>query len=77
MLVTPLRPVEILVGKALPGFLIGLAEASVIILVATFWFRVPPLMQDITLLNPLRYFMGVLRGVFLEGTPIDLLVHQF
>ena len=29
LLVTPLRPVEILIGKALPGLLIGLVEATV------------------------------------------------
>ena len=28
LLVTPLRPVEILIGKALPGFVIGLVEAT-------------------------------------------------
>jgi ABC-2 type transport system permease protein len=138
LLVTPLRPVEILIGKSLPGFLIGLAEASVIILAAVLWFKVPllghlftlytgivlfllsgvgvglmissfaatqqqgllgafmflvpaiilsgfatpirnmpQLVQDITLLDPLRYFMVVLRGVFLEGTPFHLLIGQF
>ena len=41
LLVTPLRPVEILLGKALPGFIIGVAEATLIILVATLWFEIP------------------------------------
>ena len=138
LLVTPLRPVEILIGKALPGFLIGLAEATVIILIAVNWFRIPllgslatlyfgiilfllsaigvglmisslsvtqqqgllgaflflvpaiilsgfttpianmpPFIQNITLLNPMRHFMVVLRGVFLEGTPFHLLTGQF
>lgn len=138
LLVTPLRPVEILIGKTLPGFIIGLTEASVIMLVAVFWFKVPllgnlltlytgimlfllsgvgvglmissfavtqqqgllgafifmvpaiilsgfatpirnmpELVQDITLLDPLRYFMVVLRSVFLEGTPFHLLIPQF
>lgn len=137
LLVTPLRPAEILVGKALPGFLIGLVEASVIAAVAVFWFQVPlrgdlatlyaglalfllsavgaglmisslavtqqqgllgaflflvpsiilsgfatPIanmpeaVQTITLFNPLRYFMSIIRGVFLKGTPIELLVHE-
>jgi ABC-2 type transport system permease protein len=31
----------------------------------------------ITLLNPLRYFMVVIRGVFLEKTPFLMLVDQF
>jgi ABC-2 type transport system permease protein len=138
LLVTPLRPVEILLGKTLPGFIIGLLEASAIIAIAVFWFEIPlrgslltlytgvvlfllsavgvglmisslavtqqqgllgaflfmvpavilsgfatPIanmpepVQWITLLDPLRYFLVILRGVFLEGTPMALLVHQF
>ena len=41
LLVTPLRPAEILVGKALPGLIIGTVEASFSILVVVFWFEVP------------------------------------
>ena len=138
LLVTPLHPAEILIGKALPGFLIGIAEASLIVLVTVFWFKVPllgslftlytgvllfllsavgiglmisslavtqqqgmlgafffmvpaiilsgfatpirnmpSLVQNLTLLNPMRYFLLVLRGVFLEGTPFHLLIPQF
>jgi ABC-2 type transport system permease protein len=138
LLVTPFRPLEILIGKALPGFIIGFGEATVIILMATLWFQVPlrgsiltlyvglfffllstvgmglmisslsltqqqgllgaflfivpsvilsgfatPIanmphwVQQFTLINPMRYFLIVLRGVFLEGTPFPLLVSQF
>ena len=138
LLVTPLRPGEILLGKAIPSFLIGIAEATVIILVAVFWFKVPllgslltlytgvvlfllsaigrglmisslavtqqqgllgaffflvpsiilsgfatpianmpPIVQDLTLINPMRYFMVVLRGVFLEGTSFHVLTQPF
>ncbi len=41
LLVTPYRPWEILVGKAAPGFIVGLGEATLIITVAVFWFRIP------------------------------------
>ncbi len=41
LLVTPLRPIDILLGKGLPGVLIGLIEASVIIVAAVWWFEVP------------------------------------
>ena len=41
LLVTPLRQIDILLGKGLPGLLIGLVEASVIIAAAVFWFHVP------------------------------------
>ncbi len=138
LLVTPLRPVEILVGKALPGFMIGMAEATLIILIAVFWFEVPlrgslaalyiglflflmsgigvglmisslsvtqqqgllgaflflvpavilsgfttpianmpAIVQKLTLLNPMRYFMVVLRGVFLEKAPWSLMISQY
>lgn len=41
LLVTPLRPVEILVGKTAPAVLIGLLEATLIVAAAQLWFRVP------------------------------------
>lgn len=41
LLVTPLRPWEILVGKTMPALLIGLIESSLIIAVAGWWFEVP------------------------------------
>ena len=41
LLVTPYRPWEILLGKAVPGLVIGGGEASLIAAVAVFWFGVP------------------------------------
>ncbi len=41
ILVTPMRPIDILLGKSIPGLLIGLIEGSVIILATVFWFKVP------------------------------------
>jgi len=137
LLVTPMNPVEILIGKALPGFLIGIAEATLVTLAAVFWFKVPflgsiatlyvgiflfllsavgvglmissiavtqqqgllgafffmvpaiilsgfatpirnmpAIVQDLTLINPMRYFLVVLRGVFLQGTPFRLLIPE-
>ena len=38
LLVTPLRPVEILLGKSVPGILIGLIEGSFILLMVIYWF---------------------------------------
>lgn len=138
LLVTPLRPVEILIGKSIPGILIGLTEGSFILLMAVYWFDVPlrgsigalylgmllfllsaigiglmisslaitqqqgilgaflflvpsvilsgfatPIanmpepVQYLTLLNPMRYFMVILRGVFLEGDSYKLLFNQY
>ena len=41
LLVTPLRPAEILVGKAIPGIVVGLIDANIIIAAALLWFRLP------------------------------------
>ena len=39
--------------------------------------NMPRPVQYLTLLNPMRYFMAVLRSVFLEATPFHLLNNQF
>lgn len=41
LLVTPFRPVEIMAGKAIPSILVGLTQATLILLVAQLWFRIP------------------------------------
>lgn len=41
LLVSPLRPFEILMGKALPAILIGIAEGSIIVLAAIWVFQIP------------------------------------
>jgi ABC-2 type transport system permease protein len=41
LMVTPLRPYEIMVGKALPAMLIGMLQATTILAVAALWFRIP------------------------------------
>ena len=137
LLVTPLRQGEILVGKTIPGFVIGVIQATAILLVATLWFQVPLLgsllafyaglalfllsgvgagllisslaatqqqgllgaflfmvpavilsgfatpianmpkvVQALTLVDPLRYFLVILRKVFLEGAGFAVLAGQ-
>jgi len=137
LLVTPLRPVEILIGKSIPALIIGLAEGTVIIVVGVLWFGVPlrgqipllyaglflyllavigvglmissiartqqqailgaflfivpavilsgfatpianmpPVIQDLTLINPMRYFLVIVRGTFLEGVPAGLVYER-
>lgn len=41
LLVTPLGPWEILIGKTAPALLIGLVEGSLIVLMAQLWFHIP------------------------------------
>ncbi|WJW75340.1 ABC transporter permease [Thiohalobacter sp. IOR34] len=138
LLVTPLRPVEILIGKAIPGMVIGLLEATLIVALMTWFFDIPlrgsipalylgillfllatvgiglmisaialtqqqailgaflfivpavilsgfttPIanmpepVQWLTYLDPLRYFLVIVRGVTLEGDGFALLFHQF
>jgi ABC-2 type transport system permease protein len=38
--------------------------------------NMPPLVQALTLLNPLRYFMTIVRGIFLKGSGIEVLWPQ-
>ncbi|MDX2482707.1 MAG: ABC transporter permease [Pseudodonghicola sp.] len=138
LLVTPLRQIDILLGKGAPGLLIGVLEASVIIAATVWWFEVPlrggllPLylglflfviavtgiglmisalsltqqqallgaflfmvpsiilsgfatpianmpdwVQTLTLLNPMRYFLVIVRSVFLEGASLSSLTAQY
>jgi ABC-2 type transport system permease protein len=49
LLVSPLSPGEIVVGKTVPAFLIGLAEGTLMVAVAVSFFRVP-LSGSVTLL---------------------------
>jgi ABC-2 type transport system permease protein len=138
LLVTPMRPIDILLGKSIPGVLLGSVEATFIITAGVLWFGVPlrggfiplyiglflfllsvigiglmisslsvtqqqsllgtflfmvpsiilsgfatpianmpPLIQDITYLNPMRYFLIVVRGVFLEGASTQSLMPQY
>ncbi len=41
LLVTPLQPQEILIGKAVPPILVGVFQCTLMFLLALFWFRVP------------------------------------
>src|SRR5690606_6338511 len=41
LLVTPLTPMQILIGKALPAIFIGLLQSTSIFLIIRFWFQIP------------------------------------
>jgi ABC-2 type transport system permease protein len=137
LMVTPIRPFELILGKTLPFAAIGLGQLLFITSVALLVFRVPlrgsalllllasvlfisctlglgllistisatqqqammttlfvfqpmfmlsgfsfpirnmpELMQWVTRLNPMRYFMEVTRGIFLKGVGLDVLWPQ-
>ncbi len=138
IVVTPIRPMELIGGKLVPYFLIGVVESLLVLAVAVLWFEVPlrgnvallialallfmvnaqglglfistishtqqqsmmtamffvmlPMVmlsgfvfpienmpqpiQYITYLMPLRYFLVILRGIFLKGVGLDVLWPQ-
>jgi len=137
LMVTPMRPVELILGKTLPFALIGFFDVGLITVVAVFWFKIPiagsllllflstglfllstlgtglfistvsttqqqammstfffyfpavllsgfmfpianmpTVVQWITYLNPLRYFLVIIRGIFLKGIGADILWPQ-
>lgn len=41
LLVSPLLPIEILIGKTVPAIVIGMAEGTIIILAGIFFFQIP------------------------------------
>lgn len=63
LLVTPLRPSEIMAGKALPSIFIGLVQATVILLVALLWFHIPLEGSLFTLYAGLIVFMVASVGI--------------
>jgi ABC-2 type transport system permease protein len=134
LMVTPMRPIELMLGKTLPFALVGIIDMLIITAAALLIFRVPfrgnfllllfcailflmtslgaglflstisntqqqanmmsfffttpafmligftfpirnmpPVVQYLTYLNPLRYFMEIVRGVFLKGVGIETL----
>ena len=134
IMVSPIRPAELIFGKTVPFFVIGLGEVALIVAVARLWFQVPfvgnPLvlllgsslfllstlalgllistlcttqqqafsmnffilnpffilsgfsfpissmpkvLQWMTYINPLRYYLVVIRGTFLKGIGFDVL----
>ncbi len=137
IMVTPIRPIEFILGKTVPFFVLGLIEVALVAVAGALWFGVPfrgnPLvmllgtslflisslavgllisttcrtqqqafasgffyltpaftlsgfafpissmptvMQWITYLDPLRYYLVVLRGTFLKGTGLAILWPQ-
>jgi len=41
LLVSPFRPIEIMIGKSAPSILIGMAQATLVLCIALFWFGIP------------------------------------
>ncbi|SPD71730.1 hypothetical protein PITCH_A1000005 [uncultured Desulfobacterium sp.] len=54
--------------QGLLGAFLFIVPAIILSGFATPIANMPPLVQDLTLINPMRYFMIILRSVFLEGS---------
>ncbi|MCK9614912.1 MAG: ABC transporter permease [Candidatus Omnitrophica bacterium] len=137
LIVSPIKPIELIVGKLLPFAVIALVQITLITILGVLWFHVPlrgnlllllfstciylfttlgiglfistvsstqqeammsvflfymptillsgfaypianmpVVIQYSTFLNPLRYFMVVIRGIFLKGVGLDILWTQ-
>jgi ABC-2 type transport system permease protein len=63
LLVTPFRPVEIMAGKSLPSILIGLVQATNVLLVAQLWFHIPFAGSFLTLYVGLILFLLAAVGI--------------
>ena len=76
LLVTPFRPFEIMVGKALPSVLIGLVQATLILLVAQVWFRIPFAGSYVTLYAGLLLFLLAAVGMGLMLSAVVATMQQ-
>ena len=65
LLVSPLQPIEIVIGKAAPGLVVGLAQGVVITLVVTQWFGIALTGSPLVLLAGLFIFLLAVIGVAL------------
>jgi len=57
IMVSPIRPVEFILGKTVPFFLIGLGEVALIVAVAILWFQVPFVGNPLVLLLGTALFL--------------------
>jgi len=63
--------------QGLLGAFLFMVPAVILSGFATPIANMPAAIQLLTFVDPLRYFLVILRGLFLEGAPASVLVHQF
>jgi pyoluteorin transport system permease protein len=76
LLVTPFRPSEIMVGKALPSMLVGISQATLVLLVAQLWFRIPFAGSFITLYAGMSLFVLAAIGMGLLLSSVAATMQQ-
>jgi ABC-2 type transport system permease protein len=138
LIVTPLKPIELIIGKTIPYTIVSIGQMVLVMLFALYWFQLPmagsflalflatclfllstlgiglfistisktrqqammttfffilpffmlsgfvfPIanmpvfVQGLTFLNPLRYFLIIIRGIFLKGVGLHILWPQY
>jgi ABC-2 type transport system permease protein len=65
LLVSPLQPLEIVIGKAVPGLIVGLAQGGVITLMVIYVFGIPMAGSPLALFGALVVFLLAVIGVAL------------
>jgi ABC-2 type transport system permease protein len=63
LLVSPLGPGEIVIGKTAAGFLVGIAEGTLMINVAVFFFRIPLTGSVVVLYASMAVYLLALLGI--------------
>lgn len=76
LLVTPLRPLEMLIGKALPSIAIGMLQAGLILAVSLWWFHIPFQGSVWLLLAGLAAFATASVGIGLSISALSLTMQQ-
>lgn len=76
LLVTPYSPMEVMLGKAVPPILIGLVQASLVLLMALYWFRIPMAGSLLDLYGGLLVFMISSVGLGLSISAVSLNMQQ-
>jgi ABC-2 type transport system permease protein len=76
LLVTPFRPAEIMAGKALPSMLVGVIQATGVLLVAQLWFRIPFQGSFLTLYAGLILFVLAAVGIGLVVSALCYTMQQ-
>ena len=76
LLVTPLTPGEIMLGKCVPPMLIGLLQSTLVLLVTRFWFQIPMAGSLAVLYTGLLAFILAGVGLGLAVSALSLTMQQ-
>lgn len=76
LLVTPYSATEIMAGKALPSMMIGLGQATLVLMVAQLWFQIPFSGSYVTLYLGLGTFLMAAVGIGLLISAVSATMQQ-